>query len=113
MPPFAKRGARERRQGSWFLQKPAGKNSKVMVTEASFTVVRLPAAMDGKEAKLLAVRLRELRGQPVKLDASSVKRLSGLSLQVLLCARNTWASDAVPIALEDASELFSKEWSLY
>ena len=51
--------------------------------------------------------------RPVKLDASRVNRLSGLCLQVLLSARNTWTSDNVPIALEDASAVFSKGWSLY
>jgi chemotaxis protein CheX len=69
--------------------------------------------MDFKEARLLAARLRGLRGQPVKLDASRVNRLSGLCLQVLLSARNTWASDNVPIAIEDASAFFLKGWSLY
>jgi len=84
-----------------------------MATEATFTVVQLPASLDCKEARLLAVRLQTLRGQPVKLDASRVNRLSGLCLQVLLSARNTWTSDNVPIAIEDASAVFSKGWALY
>jgi chemotaxis protein CheX len=85
-----------------------------MVTEPpTFTVVQLSAALDCKEAGLLAARLRTLRRQPVKLDASRVNRLSGLCLQVLLSARNTWESDNVPIVLEEASAVFSKGWSLY
>jgi len=84
-----------------------------MTNEATFTVLQLPANLDCREAPLLASRLRALRGQPVKLDASRVNRLSGLCLQVLLSARNTWTSDNVPIALEDASAVFSKGWSLY
>jgi chemotaxis protein CheX len=84
-----------------------------MTTNGTFAVLQLPAALDCKEAPLLLSRLRALRGQPVKLDASRVNRLSGLCLQVLLSARNTWASDNVPIALEDASTVFSQGWSLY
>jgi chemotaxis protein CheX len=84
-----------------------------MAAKAIFTVLQLPATLDCKEAPLLAARLRALRGQPVKLDASRVNRLSGLCLQVLLSARNTWTSDNVPIAIEDASAVFSKGWSLY
>jgi chemotaxis protein CheX len=84
-----------------------------MGTGATFTVVQLPVALDCKEASLLAARLRTLRGQPVRLDASRVNRLSGLCLQVLLSAKNTWASDNVPIVIEDASAVFSKGWLLY
>lgn len=84
-----------------------------MTDKVNFTVLQLPAALDCKAAPLLASRLRALRGQPVKLDASRVNRMSGLCLQVLLSAHNTWASDNVPIVLEDASAVFSKGWSLY
>jgi chemotaxis protein CheX len=84
-----------------------------MTDKVNFTVLQLPAALDCKAAPLLASRLRALRGQPVKLDASRVNRMSGLCLQVLLSARNSWTSDNVPIALEDASAVFSKGWSLY
>jgi len=84
-----------------------------MTDKANFTVLQLPAALDCKAAPLLASRLRALRGQPVKLDASRVNRMSGLCLQVLLSARNSWTSDNVPIALEDASAVFSKGWLLY
>ena len=84
-----------------------------MTTKANFTVLQLPATLDCKEAPLLLSRLRALRGQAVKLDASRVNRLSGLCLQVLLSARNTWTSDKVPIVIEDASAFFSKGWALY
>ena len=84
-----------------------------MTTKAKFTVLQLSTTLDCKEAPLLLSRLRALRGQPVKLEASRVNRLSGLCLQVLLSARNTWTSDNVPIALEDASAVFSKGWLLY
>jgi chemotaxis protein CheX len=84
-----------------------------MTDKVNFTVLQLPAALDCKAAPLLASRLRALRGQPVKLDASRVNRMSGLCLQVLLSARNSWTSDNVPIALEDVSAVFSKGWSLY
>jgi chemotaxis protein CheX len=84
-----------------------------MVTATKFTVVPLPAVMAFKEAAPLAARLRTLRGQPVKLDASRVNRLSGLCLQVLLSARITWTSDNVPIAIESPSAFFAESWALY
>jgi chemotaxis protein CheX len=84
-----------------------------MTAKTTFTVLQLSAALDCREAPLLLSRLGALRGQAVKLDASRVNRLSGLCLQVLLSARNTWASDNVPIVIEDPSAFFSKGWTLY
>lgn len=65
--------------------------------------VRLPAVMDLNAAAPLAAELLALRGRPVRLDASSVERLGGLCLQVLLSARATWAADGVSLSLEQAS----------
>jgi chemotaxis protein CheX len=84
-----------------------------VTTPANFTDVSLPAVLDIKEAAPLAAKLRALRGQPLSLDASRVEHLGALCLQILLAARNTWASDNVPIAVRSASSRFSECLTLF
>ena len=81
-------------------------------TQAEPVRMRLPAALDARSAGPLVRDLLALRGRSIKLDASGVKRLGGLGLQVLLSARLTWSSDHVGFALVDASDTFRADCAL-
>jgi chemotaxis protein CheX len=66
--------------------------------------IRLPEGLDTGAAAALASELAQVRGRPLRLDASSVERVGGLGLQVLLSARLTWRDDGAPMALEAPSD---------
>jgi chemotaxis protein CheX len=66
----------------------------------------LPPALDVACASELAVRLTELRGAPLVLEASAVERVTALGLQVLLSARLTWAADGAVLAVRAPSSPF-------
>jgi len=53
----------------------------------------LADTLDVNAAGPLTLTLLELRGQPLALDASQVRRIGGQCLQVLLSAQATWAVD--------------------
>lgn len=53
----------------------------------------LPEFLDLKAAVPLHRALLDQRGKDVEVDASQVRRLGGLCLQVLLSAVSTWAAD--------------------
>jgi chemotaxis protein CheX len=59
------------------------------------------AAADGLKSALL-----ERRGTALALDASDVRRLGGLCLQVLLAAKATWDADGEAFDIADPSEAF-------
>lgn len=63
----------------------------------------LPETLDLRAAGPLAESLLELRGRPLDLDASAVRRLGVAGAQVLLSAARTWASDAAPFSIRDMS----------
>lgn len=66
----------------------------------------LPEVLDLRAAGPLAQALRARRGQDLDVDASEVRRLGGLALQVLLAARNAWAEDGRMLALSNPSPAF-------
>lgn len=68
--------------------------------------VELPALLDLKAATPLAECLLSLRGQPVTIDASSVEKIGGQCLQVLLSAVATWKADGHPLQFVAPSESF-------
>jgi chemotaxis protein CheX len=84
-----------------------------MTAAPNIMVVQLPEVMDLNQAQPLAARLRGMRGKAVALDASRVERVGGLCLQVLLSARNSWASDNFPIAIVNPSQAFSDALALF
>jgi chemotaxis protein CheX len=66
----------------------------------------MPAAASLKEAILQRV------GGDLAIDASSVERLGGSSLQVLLAAARTWKADGFSLTLERASPRFLEDLKL-
>lgn len=73
----------------------------------------LTPVLDIQSAGPLRARLLELRGQPLAIDGSAVERLGGLCLQVLLSARQTWAGDGQPLAVDPMSDAFADQWTRF
>jgi len=73
----------------------------------------LEPVLDLGAAERLHARLSELRGQPLEIDASQVERLGGLSLQVLISARNTWRADGQSAVIGQASTAFEDAWAMF
>jgi chemotaxis protein CheX len=76
--------------------KPPGKAAKVQ------TLI-LAESLDLPTATALRAEILGLRGAPVTLDASSVQRIGGLCLQVLLAARAAWRADDKAFSITGAS----------
>lgn len=74
--------------------------------------VTLGDALDMTAAAPLVKELLGVRGQPVSLNASSVRRLGGQCLQVLLSAQTTWAADGQPFAIVEPSPEFTEGLAL-
>jgi len=55
--------------------------------------IALADTLDVNAAGPLTRALLELRGHPIALDASTVRRVGGQCLQVLISAQNTWTAD--------------------
>ena len=70
--------------------------------------LRLEPVLDLKAAAPLRAALMEQRGRPIELDATSVQRLGGLCLQVLIAARRAWNHDGQPMAINPRSEAFNQ-----
>ena len=73
----------------------------------------LEPVLDLGAAERLHTRLLELRGHPLDIDASQVERLGGLSLQVLISARNTWQADGHSAVIGQASAAFEDAWAMF
>jgi chemotaxis protein CheX len=69
-------------------------------------VLSLGESLDLAAAAPLQAEILGLRGGPLTLDASSVLRVGGLCLQVLLAARTAWRSDDRAFSVADASPEF-------
>ena len=78
------------------------------MTEQTRNNCALPAILDLTAAAPLASALLARRGTPLTVDASAVRKLGGLCLQVLLSARATWATDKIPFAVTKPSIAFQK-----
>ncbi|WAJ29840.1 STAS domain-containing protein [Antarcticirhabdus aurantiaca] len=75
-------------------------------------MVGLPAVLDLTAASELRETLIGHRGAPIVLDGSSVERLGGQCLQILLSARATWAADNRAFALATPSEALLRDLSI-
>jgi chemotaxis protein CheX len=82
-------------------------------TQAAGGWLRLEPVLDLSAAERLHAQLLARRGQPLAIDASQVERLGGLSLQVLLSARNTWAADGLSARIASPSAAFEDAWALF
>lgn len=69
--------------------------------------MQLASTLDLAAAAPLCAELRAARGRPIEIDASSVERLGGLCLQVLIAAGRAWRTDGVAFALINPSQLFA------
>ena len=76
-------------------------------------LIQLPDVIDVEAAAQLVGDLLAHGGRPLILDASEVRRLGGLGLQVLLSARKTWAEDGVPLTVIDPSPMFADSLELF
>jgi chemotaxis protein CheX len=77
------------------------------------TILRLPEVLDLKAAAPLQADLLASQGNPVELDASSVQRLGGLCLQVLLSAQRSWATDGKVLRVINPSTDFADYLALF
>ena len=75
--------------------------------------LQLEPVLDLGAAERLHGQLMGLRGRPLDIDASQVERLGGLSLQVLISARNTWLADGQPAVISQPSSAFEDAWALF
>lgn len=75
--------------------------------------MRLPEIMTSRHAPGLAADLKSLRGRPIILDASSVRQIGTLCLQVLISASRTWKVDGHDFRMSGASEEMAKRWELF
>lgn len=69
--------------------------------------MQLASILDLAAAKPLWTELSARRAQPLEVDASSVERLGGLCLQVLIAARRAWQADGVAFAIANPSQAFT------
>lgn len=75
--------------------------------------VALPSVLDIQAAESLRAQLLAARGQDVVVDASGVERLGALCLQVLLSAQQTWAGEAQSVTIDQASDAFVSQWTMF
>ena len=68
---------------------------------------KLPAVIDAGSAGEVREALLKLRGANLKLDASDVRRIGGLGLQILLAAGRQWRTDGAKFAIVKPSEAFT------
>jgi chemotaxis protein CheX len=76
-------------------------------------VVRLPEVLDADAATRLAGDILDLGGQPVAIDASALRRMSALGLQVLLAARKTWVAEGFEMTVRDPSPAYVEAMGLF
>ena len=66
----------------------------------------LPPRVDAAAAAALRNQLLAARGSDLTVDASRVQQISGLGVQVLLSAQQTWRTDGARFDLAQPSEPF-------
>lgn len=73
----------------------------------------LPESLTSRHAGDLFSELQASRGQAIVIDATAVRQVGTLCLQVLASARRTWISEGLDFRLSGASEDLSKQWELF
>ena len=61
--------------------------------QSAAAVLKLAESLDLSAVGALAEALKTMRGQELQIDASDVRRIGALCLQVLLSAKATWTAD--------------------
>ena len=74
--------------------------------------LRLVETLDLPAVVALAGALQAQRGQDLQVDASDVRRIGALCLQVLLSARATWAADGQVLTISNPSSDFIEAMAL-
>ena len=75
--------------------------------------IRLAALSKAENAGELRDEILACKGADLEIDGSDVEFLSGLSVQVLLAAREMWRLDGVDFRIEDPSETLRADLSLF
>ncbi|MHC3126374.1 chemotaxis protein CheX [Brevundimonas sp. GN22] len=79
-------------------------------TPGDSAIVSLPAVIDLRTVEQLKADLMAQRGHPVALDASSVERVGGLGVQLLLSAIKTWQADGKSLTFINVSNAMNEQW---
>jgi chemotaxis protein CheX len=77
------------------------------------TNLKLAEILDITEAGPLASEIMKHRGCDIRIDASSVRKLGGQCLQVLLCATTTSLQDGNHLEIADPSDDFLQSIEAY
>ena len=72
----------------------------------------LPQIMKTPECAALYTFLRAHDGQPVNIDGKDVNRLSGLAVQLLVCAQQIWRARGVTFQLLSPSDALCRSLAL-
>jgi chemotaxis protein CheX len=75
---------------------------------AAPATLQLPESLGSAAAEDLLASLRDLRGQPLSLDASRVRRVGAQCAQVLLSAAATWRADGAVLGIDEPSTEFQE-----
>jgi chemotaxis protein CheX len=75
--------------------------------------IALPETLDLKAAGPLKAAFMERRGEAIEVDATEVRRLGGLCLQILLAAKQGWATDGQAFAVTKPSDAFLETLRLF
>lgn len=73
----------------------------------------LPEALTSRQAADLFSEFQTLRGSSVLIDATAVRQVGTLCLQVLASACRTWKSEGLEFRMSGSSEVLSKQWKLF
>ena len=69
--------------------------------------IALADCLDMTAAAPLAAKLLAVRGAPLNLDASAVRRVGAQCLQVLIAAQTAWTAEGLAFDVVDPSPEFS------
>lgn len=83
-----------------------------MATQEKSEAFVADASLGAAAAASLCAMLKERRGTPVVIDASNVTHLGGSSLQVLLAAQKTWATDGLEFDVTKPSDAFLRDLAI-
>lgn len=70
------------------------------------TVLPLPEAFDQRAASEFSKSLMACRGDSIAIDAGAVKKLSAISIELLIAALNQWKNDRCDFVIRNCSKTF-------
>lgn len=66
--------------------------------------LKLPELLDQNGAQVVAMQFLEQLGQPLVVDASDIRRLSAVGVEMLVSAHRQWDADRVAFAVKNWSQ---------